>query len=90
MKNNFVSPTKSCIYEPTQDQWARIVNGTEFMPNEIFKHIDINFINFKTSEVFLLNGRRIGFDCLSENEYVHVCNGGYYEDAPEIKKFNRI
>lgn len=30
------------------------------------------------------------FDCLSESEYVHVCNGGYFEEAELINEAERV
>jgi len=38
----------------------------------------------------LKGGKRISFDCLSEAQYIHVVNGGFYEDAPAIDEASRV
>lgn len=79
-----LQPSTNKMYRPTSDQWHRIINETEFIANESFRWSAIELINFKTSMVHLKGGKRVAFDCLSERQYVWVCNGGYYEEAAEI------
>jgi hypothetical protein len=82
---------KSRQYRPTSVQWNKLINETEFTINEQGVYASmVELINFKTSKVHFKGGKRIAFDCLSEAQFIHVCNGGYYEDAPLIDNKNRI
>lgn len=85
-----LQPSKSKKYRPTYRQWEKLVDETEFTPNSKVSYHSVELINFDTSEVHLITGQRIPFDCVSEKQYIHVVNGGYYEDAPEINDSDRI
>jgi hypothetical protein len=87
---NTVLPKVSMQYRLTPSQFKKIVEETEFEPEEFIHHSSVYLINFKTSNVHLKSGERISFDCLSEDQYLHVVNGGYYEDAKPIDESARI
>lgn len=83
-----VFPAIDRKYRPTKTQWQKITDETEIEP--YCSHSSIELINFKTSKIHLKGGVRLSFDCLSEDQYVHVCNGGFYEDAPLINDGCRV
>ena len=85
-----VQPAISRTYRPTYDQWSRIENDTEFDPNNDFTYSEIELVDFKKCNVHLKGGKRVAFDGLSERQYVWVCNGGYYEEAPNIEDDHRV
>ena len=87
---NLVLPAVNRTYRPTYDQWKRIEDYTEFSPNESFPYSRIELVDFKKCKVHLKGGKRVAFDCLSEKQYVWVCNGGYYEEAPPIDETARV
>lgn len=87
---NTVLPAVSMQYRPTAGQLKKVVNETEFEPEEFIHYNSIELINFKTSKLHLKGGKRISFDCLSEAQYLHVVNGGFYEDAPQIDETSRV
>lgn len=87
---NIVKPKINRQYHPTYEQWVRIEGYTEFDPNDDFMYSTMELIDFNKCKVHLKGGKRIAFDGLSEKQYVHVCNGGYYEDAPQINDTDRI
>jgi hypothetical protein len=66
-------------YRPTRFDWLQVTSLTEFTSNEDFYYHSMELINFETSMVHLKGGRRIGFDCLSEDQYLKVVSGKFYE-----------
>lgn len=89
MEYKDVKPKKSMCYRPAAKDWRNIVTMTEFMANDDFDYHNMELINFDTYMIHLKSGKRIPFDCLSEAQYIHVVNGGYYEEAPEIIESER-
>lgn len=87
---NTVLPAVSMQYRPTSSQLKKVVEETEFEPEEFIHYSSIELINFKTHKLHLKGGKRISFDCLSEAQYIHVVNGGFYEDAPAIDEASRV
>lgn len=87
---NTVLPAVSMQYRPTASQLKKLVEETEFEPEEFIHYSSIELINFKTSKLHLKGGKRISFDCLSEAQYLHVVNGGFYEDAPPVDETTRV
>lgn len=85
-----VLPAVSMQYRPTAIQLKKVVEETEFEPEEFIHYSSIELINFKTSKLHLKGGKRISFDCLSEAQYLHVVNGGFYEDAPPVDETARV
>ena len=86
---NAMLPAVSRKYRPTFNQWKKIVEETELEP--YCGHSSVELINFETSKIHLKGGARLSFDGLSEAQYLHVLNGGYYEDAiPPIDEAARI
>ncbi|HRH83556.1 MAG TPA: hypothetical protein PK210_04900 [Bacteroidia bacterium] len=83
-------PSVSMQYRPTSNQFKKVVEETEFEPEEFINYSGVELINFKTSKLHLKGGKRISFDCLSEAQYLYVINGGYYEDAPPVNEAARI
>lgn len=87
---NTVLPAVSMQYRPTSNQLKKVVDETEFEPEEFIHYSSIELINFKTHKLHLKGGKRISFDCLTEAQYLHVVNGGFYEDAPSIYEASRV
>ncbi|MBK9223413.1 MAG: hypothetical protein IPO16_15020 [Saprospiraceae bacterium] len=85
---NTMLPAVSRQYRPTYNQWKKVVEETELEP--YCHHSKVELINFQTSKIHLKGGGRLAFDCLSEAQYLHVVNGGYYEDAPPIDETARV
>jgi len=85
-----ISPTISQQYTPTFEQWRKIFTQTEFYADNITPLSNVCLIDFKKNKIQLKNGKKISFDGLSESQYVHVCNGGYYEDAVDINENERV
>lgn len=83
-----ILPTLSQQYRPTSTQWKKLVEETELEPYCHYSKLEL--INFKTSKIHLKGGAMLAFDCLSEAQYLHVINGGYYEYAPPIDETKRI
>ena len=90
MPQNPMLPAVNRNYRPTYNQWKRIEDYTEFCPNESFPFSRIELVDFKKCKVHLKGGKKVSFDCLSEKQYVWVCNGGYYEDAQFINEDARV
>jgi hypothetical protein len=88
--SEMVLPTVSGCYSPTYQQWRRIVTETEFFAEGVNQYSHVEFIDFVKSKIYLLGGIGVSFDCLSEHVYVHVCNGGYFEEAVPIEEESRI
>jgi len=88
MKNDLVKPSKSRKYRPTSTQWQKIIDETEMEP--YCSHSSMELMNFETSKIHLKGGARLSFDCLSEAQYIHVINGGFYEDAAPINDEARV
>lgn len=84
-----MKPHKDKKYRPTPTTWRKIREQTGFI-SEPFHEYEMELINFETSQIHLKSGKRISFACLNESEYVHVVNGGYYEEAPPINDNERI
>lgn len=82
-----MTPSVSRKYRPTSEQWRKLVEETEMEP--CCHHSKVELINFETSMIHLKGGARLAFDCLSEAQFIHVCNGGYYEDAPPVDESKR-
>lgn len=89
-KASLLLPAKDRRYRPTLEQWGRIDLNTEFTANEEINFRDIDYIDFDLCCVVLKSRKRVYFDCINEDKYVHVCNGGYHEDAPDIIESQRI
>ena len=85
---NGMLPAVDMKYRPTASQWQKIIFETEMAPTCSYSNVEL--INFKTSKVHLKGGLRMPFDCLSEAQYIHVVNGGFYEDAPQIDEKCRV
>ena len=83
-----VQPSKSRKYRPTKNQWKKIFYETEIDTGCSYSQIEL--INFETSKIHLKGGARLSFDCLSESQYIHVLNGGFYEDAAPINDEARV
>jgi len=83
-----VQPSKSRKYRPTKNQWKKIFYETEIDTGCSYSQIEL--INFETSKIHLKGGARLSFDCLSEAQYIHVLNGGFYEDAAPINDEARV
>ena len=83
-------PAKDRKYRPTLEQWGRINVNTEFTPNLEVHHLEIDHIDFNDFAIVLKSKQKVYFDCINEDQYVHVCNGGYYEEAPNIVDSQRI
>jgi hypothetical protein len=88
LEQNGVLPAVDMKYRPTASQWQKIMFETEMDPTCSYSNVEL--INFKTSKVHLKGGIRMPFDCLSEAQYIHVVNGGFYEDAPQIDEKCRV
>jgi len=82
-----MKPNINRQYKPTFEQWRKIIKETEFSTDVHVSMIDL--IDFNTSKIYI-KGKKISFDCLNEDQYVWVCNGGYYEEAEPINDYNRI
>lgn len=88
--SNTVLPAVSRQYRPTAEQWRKVTTETAFFAEEVTPYTRVELIDFNKSEIHLKGGRRISFDCLSESEYVFVCNGGYFEEAEPIDEDARV
>lgn len=82
--SNTVLPAVSRQYRPTAEQWRKVTTETEFFAEEVTPYSRVELIDFNKSKIHLKGGKRISFDCLSEREYICVCNGGYFEEADPI------
>lgn len=85
-----VLPAVSRKYRPTAEQWRKVTTETAFYAEEVTPYSRVELIDFNKSKIHLKGGKRIDFDCLSESEYVHVCNGGYFEEAEPINEDARV
>jgi hypothetical protein len=88
--SNTVLPAVSRQYRPTAEQWRKVTTETAFFAEEVTPYTRVELIDFNKSKIHLKGGRRISFDCLSESEYVFVCNGGYFEEAEPIDEDARV
>lgn len=88
--NAKVKPTKSKIYNVKPELWNKILVSTEFTANRTIGYWEINYIDFKLFAVVLLTGEKVYFDCFNEDQFVHVANGGFYEEAPDINNKERV
>lgn len=88
--SNTLLPAVSRKYRPTAEQWRKVTTETEFYVEEVTPYSRVELIDFNKSKIHLKGGKRIAFDCLSESEYIHVCNGGYFEEAEPINEDARV
>ena len=87
---NTVIPAISQQYRPTAEQWRKITTETAFFAEDVTPYSRVELVDFTKYKIHLKGGKRISFDCLSESEYVHVCNGGYFEEAEPINEAERV
>lgn len=88
MTTETIKPAKSKKYIISYSDYDMLLMQTELEPNKrlSFRTATIDFNNCSLS-----SGReKTFFDCLSEDQFVHVMNGGYYEEAPPINENERI
>jgi len=60
------------IHRPTYNQWKNINELSEIMINEDVNYSSIECVNFNSYMIHLKGGKRIGFDCISHDEYLHI------------------
>lgn len=60
------------IHRPTSKQWESVIELSEIMINKDIPYSRIECVNFNSYMIHLKGGSRIGFDCISHNEYLRI------------------
>jgi hypothetical protein len=87
---SILQPSKDRKYYPSIEMWTKIHLSSEFTANCDISYSDIDYIDFDDACVMLQGGEKVYFDCFSEDQYIHIYNGGFYEEAPDIIESQRI
>lgn len=58
-------------HRPTANQWAKVLQLSE-IEVEDFPYSQMELIDFKSYLIHLKSGRRIGFDCISYEDFLKL------------------